>query len=311
MELSKFKSIPDLLKAFPTEQHCLDYLTEIRWNGNVISPFDATSRVYKCKLNRYKCKNTNKYFNAKTGTIFEDTKIPLQKWFIANYLFSSHKKGISSYQLGRDIDVSQKTAWFMLHRLRVAFGVTPTLLGGIDKEVEIDECYIGGRGENKHKSKRKFDHSGRMLNNRTTQVFGMIERGGSVITKVVEQRKDLKWDVYAFIRDKSTVYSDEAPYYKSLKYHYPHDKVNHARQEYVRGKAHTNSIEGYWSHLKRGINGIYHHISIKHLQAYLDEYSLRFNTRKSTTSHRFDVVLKNMVHRLKYHDLISNEKKAA
>lgn len=116
-----FKSSLDLVKAFPDQATCMAYLEEMRWNGNVVSPFDETSKVYKCSGNRYQCKNTNKYFNAKVGTIFEDTKIPLQKWFLALYLFSSHKKGISSHQLAKDITVTQKTAWFMLHRLRFAF----------------------------------------------------------------------------------------------------------------------------------------------------------------------------------------------
>jgi len=117
----EFKSIFDLIKAFPTEQSCIDHLERLQWNGEPVSPFDATSKVYKCKDNRYKCKNTGKYFNVRTGTIFDNTKIPLQKWFMALYVFSSHKKGISSHQLAKDISVTQKSAWFLLHRLRYAF----------------------------------------------------------------------------------------------------------------------------------------------------------------------------------------------
>lgn len=121
MELKHFSSILDLLQAFPDEQACIDHLTQLRWPSGVVSPFDATSTVYKLKGNKYKCRNSNRYFNVKTATIFEDSKIPLQKWFLALYMFSSHKKGISSIQLGKDIKVTQKTAWFMLHRLRYAF----------------------------------------------------------------------------------------------------------------------------------------------------------------------------------------------
>lgn len=119
--VSEFKSLFDLLKAFPDEKACIGHLEQLQWNGNPVSPFDPTSKVYKCSGGRYKCKNTGKYFNVKVGTIFEDTKIPLQKWFMALYILSSHKKGISSHQLAKDIDVTQKTAWFILHRLRYAF----------------------------------------------------------------------------------------------------------------------------------------------------------------------------------------------
>lgn len=119
--VSDFKSIFDLLKAFPAEQDCINHLENLRWNGNVISPFDESSQVYRCAGNKYKCKNIGKYFNVKTGSVFDNTKIPLLKWFMALYIFSSHKKGISSHQLARDITVTQKTAWFMLHRLRYAF----------------------------------------------------------------------------------------------------------------------------------------------------------------------------------------------
>lgn len=116
----KFSSILDLIRAFPNEQSCIDYLTQLRWKNGVVSPFDTTSKVYVCKDNRYKCKNTGKYFNARTNTIFEGSKISLQNWFIGIYLYTSHKRGISSYQLARDLAVTQKTAWFILQRLRYA-----------------------------------------------------------------------------------------------------------------------------------------------------------------------------------------------
>ncbi len=115
--LTEFNSILEVVQKFPTEQDCIEHLETIRWNGNIVSPFDETSKVYKCAGNKYKCKNTGKYFNARTGTIFEDTKMPLQKWFMALYIFISHKKGISSHQLAKDLDITQKSAWFVLHRL--------------------------------------------------------------------------------------------------------------------------------------------------------------------------------------------------
>jgi response regulator RpfG family c-di-GMP phosphodiesterase len=138
---TEFKSIIYLLKAFPDEQSCINHLEELRWNGNIVSPFDTESVVYSCAGNKYKCKNTGKYFNVKTNTLFDNTKIKLQKWFLAIYIVTSHKKGISSLQLSRDIDVTQKTAWFMLQRIRNCFGDNSDMLKG---EVEVDETYIGG-----------------------------------------------------------------------------------------------------------------------------------------------------------------------
>lgn len=138
--MTNFKSILELTERFPDERACIEHLEWLRWDGNVVSPFDPESKVYKCKGIRYKCKNTGKYFNVKTGTIFEDTKIPLKKWFMALYIFSAHKKGISSHQLARDIDVTQKTAWFILHRLRYAFD-HPNFKLSMGGEVEADETY--------------------------------------------------------------------------------------------------------------------------------------------------------------------------
>jgi transposase-like protein len=157
----EYKSILDLLKAFPNEQACIDYLEALRWNGDVISPFDSTSNVYKCKDNKYFCNNTGKYFNVKTKTIFENTKIELQKWFLAIYIVTSHKKGISSLQLSKDIDVTQKTAWFMLQRIRNCFGISDN--DQLDNEVEIDETFVGGKNKNRHTDKKVETHKAEVL----------------------------------------------------------------------------------------------------------------------------------------------------
>jgi transposase-like protein len=304
----EFKSIFDLLKAFPDEQSCINHLEVQRWNGNVVSPFDSESKVYKCSNNRYKCKNTGKYFNVKVGTIFEDTKIPLQKWFMSLYIFSSHKKGISSHQLAKDISVTQKTAWFILHRLRFASD-HPNFKTELENEIEVDETYMGGEEKNKHADKRTEGTQGRSTKTKTP-VFGMIERNGNFIATVVDNTKSstLLPIISENVKDGSTLYTDEWTAYNGLEKldnAFKHEKVIHSAKEYVNGKAHTNNVECFWSHLKRGVDGIYHWCSVKHLQAYVDEYSLRYNSRSYRTDSRFNLVLQNSEGRLKYKTLIA------
>jgi len=303
---TNFKSIFELLESFPDEQTCIEHLENLRWNGNIISPFDPESKVYKCSNNRYKCKNTGKYFNVKTQTVFEDTKIPLRKWFMALYIFSSHKKGISSHQLAKDINTTQKTAWFMLHRLRYAFN-HPDFQRALSGEVEADETYIGGRAENKHVDKKKEGTQGRNTDDKSA-VFGLYERKGNIIAQQVEnvKKKTLQPIIIETVLPNSILSTDEWKAYIGLDKFYQHVKVNHGAKEFVNAMTHTNNLECFWSHLKRGIDGIYHWVSMKHLQSYVNEYSLRFNTRDNLTCERFDLILGNIMGRLTYKQLIGN-----
>ncbi len=303
--LPEFKSIFDLIKAFPTEQTCIDHLENLSWGGEPVSPFDASSKVYKCAGNKYKCKNTGKYFNVRTGTIFDNTKIPLQKWFLALYVFSSHKKGISSHQLAKDISVTQKSAWFLLHRLRYAFD-HPNFKAAVGNIVEIDECGIGGQSYYKHANKKTKNADGATISNKAS-VIGFRERGGNVKAMVITDRnkETLLPIVYENVLPDSILMTDELAAYQSLKPDFEHYSVNHSAKEFVNHMAHTNGIENFWSHLKRGIDGIYHQISKGHLQAYVDEFTLRFNTRKFNTQGRFDLVLSAVSNkRLTYKSLI-------
>ena len=246
-----FKSILELLKAFPDEQSCIDHLEAIRWNGNVVSPFDATSKVYDCKGNKYKCKNTGKYFNVKTNTIFDNTKLPLQKWFLAIWLVTGHKKGISSLQLGRDLDITQKSAWFMLGRIRQCFGLDNDTQ--LQNEVEADETFVGGKNKNKHANKKSNENR-----YEKAPVMGMVERGGKLVAKKIEDTttETLSKELILNVKEGATLYTDEYTSYKSLQRIYDHQFVKHSRKQYVNGRVHTNTIEGFWSILKRGIFGV-------------------------------------------------------
>jgi transposase-like protein len=298
-----FKSILDLIKTFPDEQTCIDHLETLRWNGNVISPFDATSKVYKCKGNKYRCKNTGKYFNVKTDTLFDNTKIELQKWFLAIWIVTSHKKGISSLQLGRDLNITQKSAWFMLQRIRNCFGIEND--NQLDNEVEADETYVGGKNKNRHGNKKVEASQGRSAKDKTP-VLGMVERNGKLNAKTVAnvQSATLTKEIVANVKESASLYTDEWLGYKGVSRIYDHSIVKHNKGQYVNGRIHTNTIEGFWSLLKRGIFGIYHFTSKKHLQMYVDEFVFRYNTRDTTEAMRFNLLLANTQNRLTYKTLI-------
>lgn len=303
-KLNKFTSLYDLQKAFPTEKACIKYLEIIRWDKKVVSPFDESSKVYKCKNNRYYCKNSNKYFNVRTRTLFEASNVPLRKWFMAIYLITSHKKGIASLQLHKDLHVTQKTAWFMLQRIRKCFGFENDNI--LNNKVEVDEMYVGGKNKNRHANKKVENAQGRSLKDKVP-VLGMIERNGKVNAKVVPNTSadTLTKEIIRCVRDSANVYTDEYLGYNRICQFYVHAIVRHQISQYVDGVAFTNSIEGFWSLVKRGLLGIYHFTSKKHLQKYLDEFVFRFNTKEYDEVGRFNRLLTNMTIRTTYNELVA------
>lgn len=302
-----FNSIIELVKVFKDEQICIDHLENLRWNGDVVSPFDYNSKVYKCKGNKYRCKNTGKYFNVKTGTLFDNSKIELQKWFLAIYIITSHKKGISSMQLSKDIAVTQKTAWFMLQRIRNCFGIEND--NELENVVEADETFIGGKNKNRHANKKIENSQGRSVKDKTP-VVGFVERNGKLNANAVKNTsiETLTLEAIKFVKQATIIYTDEWLGYNALKRIYDHHYVKHNQGEYVNGAIHTNTIEGFWSLLKRGIVGIYHFTSKKHLQKYVDEFVFRYNTRNiENESIRFNSLLNNSENRLTYKMLINGK----
>lgn len=307
------------MNAFPNEQAAIEHFEWVRWQGEVISPFDQTSKVYKCSNNRYKCVNSKKYFNCKTGTIFEGSKIPLKTWFLATYLFTVSKRGISSYTLAEELSVTQKTAWFMLSRLRYAM-VHKDFLREFDGTVECDETFVGGKNKNRHKDKKVEQSQGRSFKDKTP-VFGMLERKEyeiierphknnpekTVTEKIVTKDSQVKCvvvpDTKAVsiqpiilkeVKPNSNLMTDEWWAYQGLNKTYNHGVVDHGKKQYVNGHIYSNGVENFWSHLKRSIIGVYYKVSRKHLQKYADEIAFRFNYKKETVSSKFNLFLQSV-----------------
>jgi len=298
-----FDSLFDLFEAFPTEQHAIDHLRAIRWGENderAYCPYCGKTRVMHFADNKnHKCHDCRKRFSIKVGTIFHDSKIQLRKWFAAIWMITSHKKGIASTQLAKDIKVTQKTAWFMLHRLRHA-SETKSFNAPLDGDVEIDETYVGGKSKSMHAKARKE----RKQYNKAT-VIGVLKRDGELRAAHIPAatRAKLHGTVHDNVSKDARLITDSASMYKGLNGQYNHHTVNHTTGEYVRGEVHTNSIESVWGLFKKQINGTHHWVSKKHLQSYINEMTWRFNRRNQEEGQRVNSLLGYVEGRLTYAEL--------
>jgi len=306
-----FKSFTEMLSVLNTETECRLFLEQLRWNGEPVCPHCGSKNKAHYELKTKgefkglrKCKDCRERFTVTVGTMFEGSHLPLRKWFIATYIFASHKKGISSHQLARDLGITQKTAWFVLGRLRnsfkvktkVKFGSTPT---------QADESYFGGKNKNRHASKKVKESQGRSTKDKTP-VFGLLNSGLVNISVVPDTKsKTLKPIIASMVEKGAIMVTDEWTAYNGLNKDYQHEVLKHNEGQFINdNNFHTNGIEGFWSLMKRGIFGIYHSASAKHLNKYCDEFAYRYNTRKTTDGNRFSLSLLNAEDRLTYKELI-------
>ena len=329
-----FNSLLDIIEYFRDEQTAIEYLVNKRWKNGVVCPHCGVEKTYSfADKKRYKCAKCRQQFTAKVGTIFEDSKIQLRKWFVAVYLITSHKKGISSHQLAKDLKVTQKTAWFMLHRIRFALGngSFDMPLGGEGETIAVDETFVGGKNKNRHKDKKVEGSQGRSFKDKTP-VLGMLQKeqaeyierphkviaGKTVKEKIVNipaivkcvvtvdtSEDSLKPAIEDIVKHGSIIVSDEWKAYNNLKTNYDHRIVDHKAKEYVNANGDTtNPIEGFWMLFKRSYIGIYHYMSRKHLQKYADESAFRYNTIRMSEGGRVNFLMNNVSGRLTYNALI-------
>lgn len=265
-----------LFERFPDKEAARVYFeSRLSPVGPTCPVCKSGERITARKAGYYRCNACQEDFTVRTGTVMERSHIPLHKWLYAMYLLVTARKGISSLQLAKEIGVTQKTAWFLLHRLREACGGRNlTKLKGI---IEIDECFVGGLEGNKHENKKLHAGGGPVGK---TAVLGMRERGGRTLARPSQQMTfdEIHGSIHANIEAGSQLYTDDHAIFDGLDgLFYRHDTINHTIGEYARGAAHTNSIESVWAVLKRGLMGVYHQVSVKHLARYIDEFTFRLN----------------------------------
>jgi transposase-like protein len=300
------KTLQDAIIYFADPDHCIEYMVAHRWPNGVICPTCGRKDVtWLPSQRKWQCKSAHakRQFSAKVGTIFEDSPLGLEKWLPATWIIATAKNGVSSCEIARSLGVTQKTAWFMLHRIRKAMQSGSLMkMGGSGGEVEVDETFIGGKSRNMHLSKRQRRITGTGGKDKTA-VMGILERGGQIRTVIVPNRKKaaLQAEVKKHVEAGAALYTDALLSYDGLAAEYAHQVVDHAL-EYVNGRVHTNGLENFWSLLKRGISGTYVSVEPFHLFRYLDEQSFRYNNRATKDNplddaDRFSAVLSQVAGR--------------
>jgi transposase-like protein len=306
------KTLLEAVNYFADYEHCHTFMVNLRWADSVVKCPTCGSAHVKWLENAkvWKCyeKHARPKFSLKVGTLFEDSPLPLSKWLPVVWMIANCKNGISSYEVARALGVTQKSAWFMLHRVRKAMH-TQTFQK-LDGEVEVDETFIGGKARNMHASKRAAVIHGPGPGHDKTAVMGFSKRGGEVRVEVLPSRRKhvLQGRVREHVKAGSAIYSDALPSYEGLDHDYEHQVVDHAI-EYVRDRVHTNGLENFWSLLKRTLKGTYVSVMPFHLHRYLDEQAFRYNLRKDLDDFgRFVFVLAHIVNRrLTYKQLTGDE----
>lgn len=284
----KANNLLELFEQFPTEQDCIDHLCKLRWPEGRPCPYCDSEKTYNRSDGRFICGSCNRSFSVRVGTIFEGSKLPLQKWFVAVWLLMSNRKGISSCALARQIGVRQKTAWSMLHRIRFALykADDEEMIDGL---VEVDEAYFGGREKNKHFDKRLFDR----WQEGKTAAIGLRNRDGKVRLRHIGIANGAR--MMAFIQDNikdgAVLFTDQHDGYRDAADQYDHKTISHNRHEYVRGIISTNGIESVWAVLKRGFGGVYHHWRPYYMPLYLAEFEARLNMVDKGDGERLEEVL--------------------
>jgi transposase-like protein len=312
----KFGSFVEMLTVLPDDNACRLFLEDLRWDSKPVCPHcgSISDKHYELKTKGVftglrKCRDCRERFTVTVGTMFEGSHVPLRKWFIAIYIFTTHKKGISSLQLGRDLGITQKSAWFVLSRIRQNFGMGEgSMLGGSGTIVEVDETVVGGKVKNMSNKKRKQSaEDTTMRHSNKTIVVGIVERGSNLRLQAVKKGDFIPDIVRANVDTESVLMTDTANTYVTVGKEFAHhETIDHTKKEYARGVYYTNTIEGAFSLFDRMVIGIYHSVSPKHIQKYADECAFRYNIRKTSDSEKFISALTRAEKRLTYKDLIAN-----
>ena len=314
------KNIKDLFKKFSVESDCREFLVQQRWNGNPECPYCNSTKWYSIENGkRFKCGNKECYkkYSVTVGTVFHASNIPLTTWFPALYLVTAHKKGISSIQLAKDLGTTQKTAWFMIHRIRESLKEKgSTLLSGT---IEVDETYGGRKFGSEYKGytetqieTMKKQQPQKFAKMSKGAIMAVAQRGGKIRVKAFGELDGQT--AKQFIKDNvqagSKVYSDQSSMYRTGLEEYERESVRHGRPhpEFARGDVHVNNVESFWATFKRGKIGIYHYMSFKHLQAYCNEYAYRSNTKQLKDGERFELTLTQIEGKLPYKVLVKKNK---